>query len=81
MAKTIKNEDLRLNIIVNGDAGRKGILDTQKAISDLEGKLKSLKSAEGDHSREIAATNKKLNEAKARYVELQVVNCFQNQYL
>ena len=51
MAKTIKNEDLRLNIIVNGDAGRKGILDTQKAISDLEGKLKSLKSAEGDHSR------------------------------
>lgn len=71
MAKTIKNEDLRLNIIVNGDAGRKGILDTQKAISDLEGKLKSLKSAEGDHSREIAATNKKLTEAKARYVELQ----------
>lgn len=71
MAKTIKNEDLRLNIIVNGDAGRKGILDTQKAISDLEGKLKSLKSAEGDHSGEIAATNKKLTEAKARYAELQ----------
>lgn len=71
MAKTIKNEDLRLNIIVNGDAGRKGILDTQKAISDLEGKLKSLKSAEGDHSKEITATNKKLTEAKARYSELQ----------
>lgn len=29
MAKTIKEEDLRLNIIVNGDAGRKQILDLE----------------------------------------------------
>ena len=34
MAK-IKSEDLRLNIIVNGDAGRKEILDTEKEISKL----------------------------------------------
>ncbi len=41
MAK-LKSEDLRLNIIVNGDAGRKEILDTQKSISSLESQLKSL---------------------------------------
>ena len=56
----MKSEDLRLNIIVNGDAGRKEILDTEKAISKLESELKSLKNAEGDHSKEIAETNKKL---------------------
>lgn len=62
---------MRLNIIVNGDAGRKEILDTEKAISKLESELKSLKNAEGDHSKEIAKTNKKLSEAKSRYSELQ----------
>ena len=45
MAK-IKSEDLRLNIIVNGDAGRKEILDTEKEISKLESEIKSLKKAE-----------------------------------
>lgn len=67
----MKSEDLRLNIIVNGDAGRKEILDTEKAISKLESELKSLKNAEGDHSKEIAETNKKLTEAKSKYAELQ----------
>lgn len=67
----MKSEDLRLNIIVNGDAGRKEILDTEKAISKLESELKSLKNAEGNHSKEIAKTNKKLSEAKSRYSELQ----------
>ncbi len=70
MAK-LKSEDLRLNIIVNGDAGRKEILDTQKSISSLESHLKSLKKAEGDNSAAIADTNKKLTDAKAKYVELQ----------
>ncbi len=70
MAK-LKSEDLRLNIIVNGDAGRKEILDTQKSISSLESQLKSLKKAEGDNSAAIADTNKKLTDAKAKYVELQ----------
>ena len=67
----MKSEDLRLNIIVNGDAGRKEILDTEKAISKLESELKSLKKAEGDHSKEIAETNKRLTEAKSKYAELQ----------
>ncbi len=67
----MKSEDLRLNIIVNGDAGRKEILDTEKAISKLESELKSLKKAEGDHSKEISETNKKLTDAKSKYAELQ----------
>lgn len=67
----MKSEDPRLNIIVNGDAGRKEILDTEKAISKLESELKSLKKAEGDNSKEIAETNKKLTEAKSKYAELQ----------
>lgn len=70
MAK-IKSEDLRLNIIVNGDAGRKAILDTQKEISNLEGSLTKLKKAEGDNSAAIAETNKKLADAKSKYAELE----------
>ena len=70
MAK-IKSEDLRLNIIVNGDAGRKAILDTQKEISNLEGALTKLKKAEGDNSAAIAETSKKLSDAKSKYAELE----------
>lgn len=70
MAK-IKSEDLRLNIIVNGDAGRKAILDTQKEISNLEGSLTKLKKAEGDNSSAIAETSKKLADAKSKYAELE----------
>ncbi len=70
MAK-LKSEDLRLNIIVNGDAGRKEILDTQKSISSLEAQLNSLVKAEGDNSSAIAETSKKLTDAKAKYAELQ----------
>ena len=67
----MKSEDLRLNIIVNGDAGRKEILDTEKAISKLKSEIKPLKKAEGDHSKEISETNKRLTEAKSKYAELQ----------
>ena len=67
----MKSEDLRLNIIVNGDAGRKEILDTEKEISRLESEIKSLKKAEGDHSKEISETNRKLTDAKSKYAELQ----------
>lgn len=42
----MKSEDLRLNIIVNGDAGRKEILDTEKEFSKFESEIKSLKKAE-----------------------------------
>lgn len=67
----MKSEDPRLNIIVNGDAGRKEILDTEKAISKLKSEIKSLKKTEGDHSKEISETNKRLTEAKSKYAELQ----------
>ena len=67
----MKSEDLRLNIIVNGDAGRKEILDTEKAISKLKSEIKSLKKTEGDHSKEISETNKRRTEAKSKYAELQ----------
>ena len=67
----MKSEDLRLNIIVNGDAGRKEILDTEKEISKLESEIKSLKKTEGDHSKEISETNKKLTDAKSKYADLQ----------
>lgn len=70
MAK-IKSEDLRLNIIVNGDAGRKAILDTQKEVSNLEGALAKLKKTERDNSATIAETSKKLADAKSKYAELQ----------
>ena len=35
MASRLKEEDLRLNIIVNGDKGRKEILDLEIAIVSL----------------------------------------------
>lgn len=43
MAKTIKEEDLRLNIIVNGDAGRKQILDLEYSVTQLTDKIKKQK--------------------------------------
>lgn len=43
MAKTIKEEDLRLNIIVNGDAGRKQILDLESSVTELTDKVKKQK--------------------------------------
>lgn len=43
MAKTIKEEDLRLNIIVNGDAGRKQILDLESSVTQLTEKVKKQK--------------------------------------
>lgn len=39
MAKTIREEDLRLNLIVNGDDGRKRILDLRASVDDLTKKL------------------------------------------
>ena len=80
MAK-LKSEDLRLNIIVNGDAGRKEILDTQKSISALEASLKSLKKAEGDNSAAIAETSKKLSDAKAKFSDLQKQVSLENKTL
>ena len=38
----IKEEDLRLNIVVNGDAGRKQMLELKNSIAGAEQKLKAL---------------------------------------
>lgn len=43
MAKKIQEEDLRLNIIVNGDKGRKEILDLENKISDITNSLRSMR--------------------------------------
>ena len=41
MAGKIRNEDLQLNIIVNGDAGRKQILELEQTIRSTESSIKS----------------------------------------
>ena len=43
MAKKITEESLRLNIIVNGDQGRKAILDLESAVGSSTAKLNKLK--------------------------------------
>ena len=43
MASRLKEEDLRLNIIVNGDKGRKEILDLETAVKGAEQSLKKLR--------------------------------------
>jgi TP901 family phage tail tape measure protein len=84
MAK-IKDEDLRLNIIVNGDAGRKQILDLEKQMKDLssttkdtEKALRKLEQTGKVGSQEYARLNstlldqkKRLAECKAEYGKLQ----------
>ena len=40
----IKEEDLRLNIIVNGDKGRSEILSLNKTIDDAKSKLNAVTS-------------------------------------
>lgn len=46
MGKTIRDEDLRLNIIVNGNAGRKAIADLESTCQDAKIKLESLIAAQ-----------------------------------
>lgn len=42
MAKTIRDEDLRLNIIINGDNGRKQMGELERSIHDTNTKLETL---------------------------------------
>lgn len=81
----IKEEDLRLNIIVNGDKGRKEMLDLRNSISAASESLREMRqraremrqqnqasSAEYKSlQKEIAATSKSLAGHKARYAELE----------
>lgn len=56
MAKKITEETLRLNIIINGDAGRKALLDQEEAVrqnterlKEMQNELKKLES-QGDQN-------------------------------
>lgn len=51
----VKNEDLRLNIIVNGDAGRKEILTLQRSMLDTKESIKNTEKA----MRELEKAGKK----------------------
>lgn len=85
MAKTIKEEDLRLNILINGgDAARKQILDTENAVSELTSKYNKQKAeledliSKGDEgskrykslSMHIGRTKKELDESTAKLASL-----------
>lgn len=54
MAKTIREEDLRLNLIVKGDDGRKRILDLRESIDSLNKQL----AAENAHMRDLARSGR-----------------------
>lgn len=59
----IKEEDLRLNIIVNGDKGRSEILSLNKTIDDAKSKLNAV-------TKELKQLNGKAPENKARIRQL-----------
>lgn len=40
MAKRITDEDLRLNLIVNGDGGKKEMLELERQMKDLQSSTK-----------------------------------------
>lgn len=42
MGKTLRDEDLRLNIIINGDSGRKEMAALERSIHDTNAKLETL---------------------------------------
>ena len=42
MAKTVSDEDIKLNIIVNGNSAQKELLDLEKATRDLTKETKDL---------------------------------------
>lgn len=62
MAK-IKEEDLRLNVVVNGDSGRKRILDLEKTIQDSNTSIKEMR-------KEMSMLAKEGQTNSARYKEL-----------
>lgn len=43
MGKVIRDEDLRLNVIVNGDSGRKKILDLEKAVDASTASIRQMR--------------------------------------
>jgi TP901 family phage tail tape measure protein len=71
MAGKIRNEDLQLNIVVNGDAGRKRILELEQTMRDTESSIKAtnqqlqVMSAAGKNgTKEYKALNQTLKDQK-----------------
>lgn len=65
MASRLKEEDLRLNIIVNGDKGRKEINDLEAAVKGAEQSLKRLRT----EAKSMEAAGKKGSEEYRRTTE------------
>lgn len=71
MAGKIRNEDLQLNIVVNGDAGRKRILELEQTMRDTESSIKAtnqqlqaMSAAGKNGTKEYKALNQALKDQK-----------------
>lgn len=71
MAGKIRNEDLQLNIVVNGDAGRKRILELEQTMRDTESSIKAtnqqlqaMSAAGKNGTKEYKALNQTLKDQK-----------------
>lgn len=71
MAGKIRNEDLQLNIVVNGDAGRKRILELEQTMRDTESSIKAtnqqlqaMSAAGKNGTKEYMALNQTLKDQK-----------------
>lgn len=71
MAGKIRNEDLQLNIVVNGDVGRKRILELEQAMRDTESSIKAtnqqlqaMSAAGKNGTKEYKALNQTLKDQK-----------------
>lgn len=95
MAKRITDEDLRLNLIVNGDGGRKEMLTLERQMKDLQSstkktrdELKSLEKAGKTGSQEhqtltktLKGQEKTLADCKEKYNKLQSAISLENKTL
>lgn len=95
MAKRITDEDLRLNLIVNGDGGKKEMLELERQMKDLQSstkktrtELKNLEKAGKTGSQEYQNLTKTLNdqektltECKDKYNKLQNAISLENKTL
>lgn len=71
MAGKIRNEDLQLNIVVNGDVGRKRILELEQTMRDTESSIKAtnqqlqaMSAAGKNGTKEYKALNQTLKDQK-----------------
>ena len=97
MAKRITDEDLRLNLIVNGDGGRKQLLELERQINNtttaIEETRKKMTAFEvagkkasqeyQDLSKSLEVQQASLKKCQSEFKSLQelVVNCFQILYI